>query len=548
MSLDSESTAADSVDEPQSVKEHGSHDEQASRLENEAKCAISSEAHAVHRRQVPEDCGAPDGVLSVGEMLLWRVVPTDVASTSSANSISLPVAASWVSRVASETFRRRHECSTEDFVAKPMQEKKNKGLQVSDNSWIAKQRARRSNSDDSEDLVRSLRSILNKLTLETFPRMYQQLITCGISTVNHLEQLIEEVFEKATTQHHFIDMYADLCVCLHRHFEEHPVGDDAKKCSLKRVLLSACQGSFEKHLTPMDLDALEPGERTIEEVKYRTRMLGNIRFVGALANRKMLAGKVILAILEELLSQPTSEALETLAALLTVTGPTFDTPSWTFHMAFGAVLDQAKALSVQPCVDIRVRCILKDVLDLRQNGWKALRPQKLEGPKKLGRTLDKEIDPMDFVSGTTKQSGPCPTRAPLPSFDMNSYREEVRLTLLELRVSHDAVDAVQRIGSAHLPPESQSSEMCALLVEVLQLSPDVRKAGIDVVAGLFLGGHWTATAIDVGLRTFLEQAHDLAFDLPALSTIIREELYRGFAPLETSKLIGSSQLATLLSF
>ena len=41
-------------------------------------------------------------------------------------------------------------------------------------------------------------------------------------------------------------------------------------------------------------------------------------------------------------------------------------------MTFGAVLDQAKALSVRPCVDIRVRCILKDVLELRQNGWNVL--------------------------------------------------------------------------------------------------------------------------------------------------------------------------------
>ena len=55
---------------------------------------------------------------------------------------------------------------------------------------------------------------------------------------------------------------------------------------------------------------LESGGRTIEEVLYKAWMHGNIRFVDALANRRMLAGKVFLAILEELLSQPTSEALD----------------------------------------------------------------------------------------------------------------------------------------------------------------------------------------------------------------------------------------------
>ena len=48
-------------------------------------------------------------------------------------------------------------------------------------------------------------------------------------------------------------------------------------------------------------------------------------------------------------------------------------------MTFGAVLDQTKALSVRPCVDIRVRCILKDVLELRQNGW------NVQSPEQLGR-------------------------------------------------------------------------------------------------------------------------------------------------------------------
>ena len=48
----------------------------------------------------------------------------------------------------------------------------------------------------------------------------------GIVTSKHVEILIQEVFEKATTQHHFIDMYADLCTLCHEHFAEHPIGDD----------------------------------------------------------------------------------------------------------------------------------------------------------------------------------------------------------------------------------------------------------------------------------------------------------------------------------
>ena len=60
-------------------------------------------------------------------------------------------------------------------------------------------------------------------------------------TVFHVEQLIREAFEKATTHHHFIDMYADLCEQLHEFFTENPIGNDAKN-SFKKVLLGECQG------------------------------------------------------------------------------------------------------------------------------------------------------------------------------------------------------------------------------------------------------------------------------------------------------------------
>jgi hypothetical protein len=259
-------------------------------------------------------------------------------------------------------------------------------LSVSKSSWAAQQRTRRGEvpDGDASHVERTLKSILNKLTLTNFDSLCQQLLDCGcgVWAATHLELLIGELFEKATTQHHFIDMYANLCVVLHDHFAANPpVGADSS-FNFKRLLLNACQASFERHLAPPEgLDQLSGEERTEAEVRYKTKMLGNIRFVGALLVRQILASKVLLAIIAELLSSPTRESLEALAALLVVVGPSFDSDEWVHRDKLDAVFAEMKAIALRPSCEKRSRCLLKDVLDMRNQGWKDHRPKQLEAPK-----------------------------------------------------------------------------------------------------------------------------------------------------------------------
>merc|ERR1719446_1032782 len=94
-----------------------------------------------------------------------------------------------------------------------------------------------------------MKSILNKLTVEKFERLYQQLLECGIETQGHIETLMSEVFEKATTQHHFVSMYTELCIKVNEWILERDIkGEDGKTVSFKRILLNQCQDSFEKYL------------------------------------------------------------------------------------------------------------------------------------------------------------------------------------------------------------------------------------------------------------------------------------------------------------
>jgi len=420
-------------------------------------------------------------------------------------------------------------------------------LQVSEGSWAAQQRAHRGavaaggTAGDAE-VVRKMKSILNKLTIEKFPVLYQNLLQCGIQTAGHAEALIREVFEKATTQHHFVDMYADLCALLQEHFENNPLSDDSK-FSFRRLLLNECQASFERNLAPpSELELVEPEERTLLEFRYKTRMLGNIRFVGALLIRKMLACKVLFTIIEELLSNTTPETLESLAVLLTVVGPTFDNPEWAYYKPLAASFQQLKAISEKASCSPRAKCLLKDLLDLRARSWQDTR-KRSEGPTTL--------------EGVARQAA-AEERAATAEAAARSARAATRVTpsaTPSLRVKRlqelcwQPVSPQQSKRYVAKSPNAASSP----LSDVAKLRADVRKAyfelstsgalapeadskarqlGFQAVAKLFLDGQWQRDTLEQGLWFMLEEARrDVRVDERVVRRIL-QELAPAMAPTQ----------------
>jgi hypothetical protein len=276
---------------------------------------------------------------------------------------------------------------------------------------------------EEEKVARQIKALLNKLTVEKFPSISRQLCEIKYNTPAHAKILIKEIFEKATTQHHYIEMYADLCELLHEHFLETPVSQDPK-FAFKRLLLNECQLSFERNLAPpTDLDKLNDEERTLSEVRYKTRMLGNIRFVGALLARRMLASKVLIAILKELMVEPTPEALETVAALLTVTGPAFDTCDWTHTEELDSIFHMVKDIIKSKSCGARARCLLQDVLDLRAAGWEDKKPTKKSGPMTLQEVADKA---KEETAGRSSPSYGYASRSSWYSNDDNAYWSQGR--------------------------------------------------------------------------------------------------------------------------
>lgn len=221
-----------------------------------------------------------------------------------------------------------------------------------------------------EKTVRSVKSILNKLTRDKFDTLYSQLFACLESKEMRptlIEAIAQEVFAKATVQHNFIEMYADLCAKLHVDLEKMAT----QEVSFKRALLDQCQHSFSVHLEPPRIDdGLDYDEQYEALVKYKTKMLGNVRFIGNLLRLRMLSPKIIFNCTEELLNIGTPEALETLCAFLETLGAAFDTREWQGRQKLDEVFTRIELLAADPRQIPRTKCLLKDLLDKRGNHWR----------------------------------------------------------------------------------------------------------------------------------------------------------------------------------
>eukprot|EP00927_Polykrikos_kofoidii_P076157 TRINITY_DN7294_c0_g3_i1.p1 TRINITY_DN7294_c0_g3~~TRINITY_DN7294_c0_g3_i1.p1 ORF type:complete len:512 (+),score=61.00 TRINITY_DN7294_c0_g3_i1:42-1577(+) len=222
---------------------------------------------------------------------------------------------------------------------------------------------------ESERVERQVKSILNKMTRASFGKLYFQLLDC-LSKTETREGIIgvvaREVFAKATLQHSFVEMYADVCAKLN---------DDLQKMNMhvnfRRALLDQCQRSFNLHLDPPRIDGAKDQECQYEQlVKYKTIMLGNVRLIGHLLNRGMLSAKIIFHCADELLSIGSPEALETLCVLLGTIGATFDTPRWQGHARLEAVFMRTELFAGDLRQCSRTRCLLKDLFDRRRNRWR----------------------------------------------------------------------------------------------------------------------------------------------------------------------------------
>ncbi|XP_068504818.1 eukaryotic translation initiation factor 4 gamma 1a isoform X5 [Syngnathus scovelli] len=245
----------------------------------------------------------------------------------------------------------------------------------------------------TQELLKRLRSILNKLTPQKFQELMNQVKELTIDTEERLKGAIDLIFEKAISEPSFSVAYANMCRCLSG-LKVPATDKPGYSVTFHKLLVNRCQKEFEKdqdddvffEKKQKEMEAAKEEDRErlrleLEEGrdKARRRSLGNIKFIGELFKFKMLTEAIMHDCVVKLLKNHDEESLECLCRLLSTIGKDLDFEKAKplmdqyFHQ-MGKIIKEKKTSS-------RIRFVMQDVLDLRRCNWVPRRGD--QGPKTI---------------------------------------------------------------------------------------------------------------------------------------------------------------------
>ncbi|KAK4052214.1 hypothetical protein OIO90_004436 [Microbotryomycetes sp. JL221] len=284
-------------------------------------------------------------------------------------------------------------------------------------------------ANSPEMVQRKVKALLNKLTLERFNSISDQILEWADKSADEtdgriLRQVIALIFEKATDEANFSEMYARLCRKLMESISPKVTDESVKDSSGKGVaggalfrkyLLNRCQEDYEagwkaketaaaaaaataaedkakqEANDAADKEAADKNKAPSKEAelmsdeyyaaqKAKRRGLGLVRFIGELYRLSMLTERIMHECIRKLLantSDPDEEDIESLTRLLTTVGGSLDNPKAKQHMDI--YFERMKTIAESPKVSSRMRFMILDVVDLRSDKWQNKKAQ--QGPK-----------------------------------------------------------------------------------------------------------------------------------------------------------------------
>ncbi|GAA6062870.1 hypothetical protein JCM10212_000792 [Sporobolomyces blumeae] len=344
-------------------------------------------------------------------------------------------------RNKSERGSKRRGEKEKDESRKPGQHVAGEGFENatleprSANGWAPTVIAGGSNADNNspEMVQRKVKALLNKLTLERFDSISDQILEWANRSVDEsdgriLRQVIALIFEKATDEATWSEMYARLCRKLMERVSPE-VRDETVKAQdgtpvaggalFRKYLLNRCQEDYENGWKNKEAaaaaakskeaddkakqDANEAAKKEAEEKgtkvedqkeaellseeyyaaqKAKRRGLGLVRFIGELYRLQMLTERIMHECIKKLLANtenPEEEDVESLCRLLTTVGKGLDNPKAKQHMDI--YFSRMNTIANSPKVSSRIRFMILDVVDLRAQKWAS--KQAAAGPKTI---------------------------------------------------------------------------------------------------------------------------------------------------------------------
>lgn len=238
-----------------------------------------------------------------------------------------------------------------------------------------------------EELQRNATSLLNKICPDNLSVIVDQLASIKLVKAEELEYVIRIIFKKALAEPHYCETYADMVFALKERYPQFPPENEGEKpATFTRVLLNNCQNEFEN--MPATFEATDedrakcpnPEDLQQELKRKKDMMLANMKFIGHLFLRQLLAVKVIGQVVHDLIgikengSLPEEHMIECVCELLQAIGYTLDETSHGENLmnSFQARLkDLSKHLlnDGKQAFSKRIRFAIEDLLDLRRAKW-----------------------------------------------------------------------------------------------------------------------------------------------------------------------------------
>ncbi|KAG2366186.1 armadillo-type protein [Suillus spraguei] len=284
-------------------------------------------------------------------------------------------------------------------------------LKSSANRWVPTSTTHKAQPDvNSSELVdRKVNALLNKLTMEKFETISDQIIHWVNKGVNEkdgrtLIQVIRLVFDKAIDEATWSEMYARLCRKMMEEISPEVQDEGVKDIEgkpirgghlFRKYLLTRCQENFErgwftKDATTECVTAKPPDNQATDAdhekrctldagfdfnqyhagQKVKRQGLNLITFIGELFKVRMLTERIMHECVKKLLrniESPEEEEIEGLCQLLKTVGQLLDTPKAHAHM--DVYFTRMKELSKSYNVSTRMQFMLQDVIELRDRAW-----------------------------------------------------------------------------------------------------------------------------------------------------------------------------------
>ncbi|CAG8593416.1 4525_t:CDS:10, partial [Ambispora leptoticha] len=280
-----------------------------------------------------------------------------------------------------------------------------------------------------EVVQRKVKALLNKLTLEKFDSISDQIIDYANKSRNEkdgriLRTVIQLTFLKACDESNFSQMYAQLCRKMMERIDPEIVDENVKSPDgnkyvqggtlFRKYLLNRCQEDFEKGWkVNIPVPSNEKGEPDLLSDEYYAAQkakrigLGLIKFIGELFKLTMLTERIMHECIKKLLSNvsnPEEEETESLCKLLTTVGKQLDHPKAKEHM--DVYFNRMKAMSDNPNLSNRIKFMLLDVIELRNNNWVPRRDNN--APKTIAEIHEdaaKQKEEAEFLRRTASSGG-----------------------------------------------------------------------------------------------------------------------------------------------